>query len=136
MFLVSPAHGRPEPSRAVWEGVICSCYEASLVLIEPGAIPTRLILAGGGARNALWGQIVADVFGLPVQRLKITEQSALGAALLAGAGINLLDPGATSQRWAEYADPVEPQMENHTIYQELLPLFRDAYWKFKHHLSS
>lgn len=135
MFLgLALQHGRPELVRAVLEGVTLSCYEAFRILIETGSSPIRLVLAGGGARSSLWGQIVADVFGLPVQQLRITEQSALGAALLAGAGINLLDPGTTSQRWAEYADPIEPQMENHTIYQELLPLFRDAYWKFKHHL--
>ena len=135
MFLgLTLQHGRPELVRAVLEGVTFSCYEACRVLIETGASPARVILAGGGARSPLWGQIVADVFNLPVQRLKTTEQSALGAVLLAGAGIGLLDPGTTSRLWAEYHDPLEPKPHNHTLYMELLPLFREAYWKLKEHL--
>ena len=135
MFLgLTLQHGRPELVRAVLEGVTFSCYEACRVLIETGASPSRVILAGGGARSPLWGQIVADVFGLPVQRLKTTEQSALGAVLLAGAGISLLDPSTTSQLWAEYDDPLEPKPPNHAFYMELLPLFREAYWKLKEHL--
>jgi sugar (pentulose or hexulose) kinase len=31
-----------------------------------GLVPTELRLVGGGSRNALWQQIVADVFQLPV----------------------------------------------------------------------
>jgi len=135
MFLgLTLQHGRPELVRAVLEGVTFSCYEACRVLIETGASPARVILAGGGARSPLWGQIVADVFGLPVQRLKTTEQSALGAGLLAGAGIGRLDACTTSQLWAEYDDPLEPKPQNHTLYMELLPLFREAYWKLKAHL--
>ena len=61
-------------------------------LAELGAAPQRLVMAGGGARSRLWQQIVADVFGLPVQRLAVADQSAMGAALLAGAGIGLFDP--------------------------------------------
>jgi xylulokinase len=130
MFLgLTLQHGRPELARAVLEGVAFSCYEAFRVLIETGASPSRVILAGGGARSPLWGQIVADVFGLPVQRLKTTEQSALGAGLLAGAGIGLFDACSTSQLWAEYDDPAEPKPQNHALYLELLSLFREAYWK-------
>jgi sugar (pentulose or hexulose) kinase len=38
-------------------------------------------LVGGGARNALWRQILADVIGVPVQALAESESAALGAAL-------------------------------------------------------
>src|SRR3972149_11198318 len=93
MFLgLTLQHGRPELVRAALEGVAFSCYEACRVLIETGARPARVILAGGGARSPLWGQIVAGVFGLPVQRLKTTEPSALGAGPFARAGMGLAGP--------------------------------------------
>jgi xylulokinase len=40
-------------------------------------------LVGGGARNALWRQVLADVLEAPVQALAEPESAALGAALQA-----------------------------------------------------
>lgn len=40
-------------------------------------------LTGGGARSAVWRQMVADVFGLPVTVQQLDEGAALGAALQA-----------------------------------------------------
>jgi xylulokinase len=120
-------HGRPELVRAVMEGVTLACYDAYSVLADLGALPGQVVVAGGGARSRLWQQIVADVFGLPVQRLRVVEQSALGAALLAGGGVGLFEPGATGQAWAGYDPLVEPDRRHHERYQNLLPIFRRAY---------
>ena len=40
-------------------------------------------LTGGGARSALWRQIAADVFGVPVVSMVEDESAALGGALQA-----------------------------------------------------
>jgi xylulokinase len=121
-------HGRAELARAVMEGVVLACYEAYLALLETGkAPPEKLVLAGGGARSPAWRQIVADVFGLPVNRLVVPEQSAAGAALLAGAGIGLFDAGEAAQEWARYDPPIEPDSRRHARYQEILPIFQRAY---------
>jgi len=128
---LTASHGRAELVRAVLEGVALACYDAYQVLAELGARPARVIMAGGGARSPLWRQIVADVFGLPVQRLRVGEQSALGALLLAGGGIGLFDPGSTAQTWAAYGPPVEPHGQRHAFYQALLTLFRSAYQKHR-----
>jgi xylulokinase len=127
------SHGRAELVRAVLEGVTLACYDAYQVLAELGAHPDRIIMAGGGARSRLWQQIVADVFSLPVQRLEQGEQSAWGAALLAGGGIGLFDPQSTAQAWARYSPPIEPDGQRHALYQTLMPLFRDAYQHHREH---
>lgn len=43
----------------------------------------RLLVVGGGSRNALWNQIKADVLGLPVLAIDEAETTVLGAALYA-----------------------------------------------------
>jgi xylulokinase len=130
LFLgLTAAHGRAELVRAVSEGVALACYDAFSVLAELGAQPERVILAGGGARSPLWQQIIADVYGLPVRRLEVTAQSAIGAILLAGAGLDLFNPADTAQQWAGYGLPLEPDRGRHALYQELLGLFRAAYQK-------
>ena len=132
LFLgLSATHGRAELVRAVMEGVALAAYDAYQTLVELGADPERIIMAGGGARSQLWQQIVADVFGLSVQRLTGGEQSALGAILLAGAGIGLFDLGSAAQSWASYDPPIEPDCQRHAFYQSLLPLFRSAYQKHR-----
>jgi xylulokinase len=132
MFLgLTLQHGQAELVRAVMEGVTLACYDAYRVLAESGSAPRRLILAGGGSRSPLWRQMVADVFGLPVHRLGLTEQSAVGAALLAGAGVGLFEPGAAARAWAHYDPPLEPDLRCHARYQEIFGLFRAAYHKHK-----
>jgi sugar (pentulose or hexulose) kinase len=67
------------------------------------------------------------VFGMPVHRLLVAEQSAAGAALLAGAGLGLFEAGEAAREWAHYDPPIDPDSENHARYQEILPIFQRAY---------
>jgi xylulokinase len=127
LFLgLTAGHGRAELVRAVLEGVIFSCYDAYRPLVDLAGDPAHIILAGGGARSPLWQQIVADVFGRPVQPLTTAEQSALGAAWLAGAGIDRLAVTSAGS-WARYGPVVEPDTNRHARYQHLFSLYRSAY---------
>ncbi len=47
----------------------------------------RFIAVGGGAHSSIWRQIIADVTGRPVYRADAPEASALGAGILAAAGL-------------------------------------------------
>jgi xylulokinase len=134
-FGLTIRHRRADLIRSVMEGVIFSLYEAYMVMVEAGIQPERLILAGGGARSQLWQQMVADVFGLPVVKLRIEEQSAFGAALLAGAGLGLFDIAEASQQWAAYDAPTDPDFSNRGKYLGMLSLFRSVYQEFKRQIS-
>ena len=120
-------HERGDLVRAAMEGVTLALFDAFAVLVEQGASPDRIVMAGGGARSPFWRQLVADVFGLPVHALATADQSAMGAALLAATGVRDLDPIATARAWSDYASPQSPDARRHARYQELLGLFRDAY---------
>ena len=120
-------HGRREIARAVLEGVTLACYDAYSVLAELGAHPAAVVLAGGGAASRVWQRIVADVFGLPVRPLAVSEQSALGAAILAGAGLDWLDAAEAARAWACYGDETEPDPTRHAFYQDAFGAFRTAY---------
>ncbi|MCB9897366.1 MAG: glycerol kinase GlpK [Planctomycetes bacterium] len=62
--------------------------------------PAALRIDGGMAANDWFAQRLADLLGLPVERPKVTETTALGAALLArlGAGV-AADPDELAKRW-------------------------------------
>ena len=71
--------------------------------------------------------MVADVFGLPVRPLQVADQSAAGAALLAGAGVGLFDLTTTARAWARYGAAVTPNAARHVFYRTALARFRAAY---------
>ena len=125
-FGLTLGHGRGDLVRAVMEGVAFACYDAYQVLAELGVASESVIMAGGGARSDLWQQIVADLFGMPVRPLQTSEQSALGAALLAGAGCGWFDVGETAQAWALLGPSTAPDAERHALYQSRFAAFRGS----------
>ena len=130
------SHTRGSLIRAVVEGVTLAAATAYGVLRELGAAPQQIVLAGGGARSIFWQQVVADVFGLPVQPLRTAEQSALGACILAGAAIGIHDPAQTAQTWARYGSLLPPDAERHAFYQARLASFQALYQRNAGHFGS
>lgn len=88
-FGLEAAHTKADMAYAVLEGVAFSIYHIARHL---GALPEGDILLGGGAaEDALLGSIKATLFGRNVVTLKETDTSALGAAMMAGCGIDLFE---------------------------------------------
>ena len=82
-------HGKSHLARAVLEGVSYGLRD-SLELMKALGLPTTQVrVSGGGARSALWRQILADVFNTEIVTVNVTEGAAFGAALLAGVGAGI-----------------------------------------------
>jgi xylulokinase len=85
-FGLTLRHTKAHMTRAVLEGVTYGLRD-SLELMRALGIPIEQVRAsGGGARSALWRQILADTFGAEIVTVNVTEGAAYGAALLAGIG--------------------------------------------------
>ena len=83
-------HGRGHLTRAVLEGVAYGLRDNLLLLRASGLpAPERIRISGGGAKSALWRQILADIMGHPLNVVEVTEGAAMGAALLAGTGTGI-----------------------------------------------
>lgn len=126
-FGLTLSHTRGSLIRAVVEGVTLAAANAYGVLRELGAAPQQIVLAGGGARSRFWQQMVADVFGLPVQPLRTVEQSALGACILAGAAVGVHDAAEAARAWVHYGSLAPPDRDRHAFYQERLAAFQALY---------
>ncbi len=78
---LSLSHGSAHIVRAIMEGVAYSLCD-SLDIFRELHVPIETILcSGGGARNPLWRQILADSFDRPVKWLRGEEHSGIGAAM-------------------------------------------------------
>ena len=83
-------HSRPHLTRAVLEGVAFGIKD-SFTLIQGAGLGSidQVRVSGGGARSALWRQIMADVLGVELVTVNTAEGAAFGAALLAAVGAGL-----------------------------------------------
>lgn len=83
---LSAMHTKRDLTRAVLEGVTYSQRQCLDVFREMGVPIKQMMACGGGAASPFWRQMLADVYGCPVQTVASREGPALGAALLAGVG--------------------------------------------------
>ena len=125
---LSVRHGRAHLTRAVVEGVTFGLKDGLDLMTAAGlADVAEIRLTGGGARSALWQQIVADVLGAPVVTVTTTEGPAYGAALLAAVGARWHDDVADAVAgWIETSPGAEPGSDAER-YGELHRRFRGVY---------
>jgi xylulokinase len=79
-------HGRAHMIRSLLEGATFAMRDSLELIRAMGVTIDQVRLSGGGARNALWKQIQADIYGCDVHILNSAEGPAFGAALLAQVG--------------------------------------------------
>lgn len=125
---MSFAHGRAEMVRAVLEGVVLEIRDMMDGWIQAGVSPDVIRIGGGATKSSFWNQIQADVYGRPVQTLKVGESTVLGAALLGGVGagvFNSIEEGVNQM--VKVTGEVEPNLENHKVYEELYQAYVKVY---------
>jgi xylulokinase len=85
-------------------------------------------LIGGGAKSAVWRQILADVLDLPVWLPALTtEATALGAVVAGGVGVGLFADFSVVDRLVSPHEAEHPAPARHQHYAALLDLFRQTY---------
>ena len=91
-------HGRAHLIRSLLEGATFAMRDSLELIREMGVTIEQVRVSGGGARNALWRQIQADIYGCDVHTLNSTEGPAFGVALLAQVGTGGFSIGPRSLR--------------------------------------
>lgn len=127
-FGLTARHGRCDMLRAVMEGVTYSLRDC-LDIIEQMDIPVQQVrAAGGGAKSALWRQMLSDVFGKPIVTAADSEGPALGAALLAGVGTGAY--GSVAQACEAVVAPggeIRPDSHNLEAYRRFYSMYTRLY---------
>ncbi len=78
------AHRRHHLYRAILEGIAFEHRLAIGAIAASAGVPVaEHVVLGGGARSALWRQILADVLGAPVLLARSADATNLGAGILA-----------------------------------------------------
>ena len=109
-------------TRAVMEGVVLEIRDMFEQWTAAGLAVRSLRIGGGATRSTLWNQIQADVYGRPVETLRVGESAVLGAAILGGVGAGVfvsLEEGVTAM--VHVADRIEPDPQRHQRVRGTLP---------------
>jgi xylulokinase len=114
------------------EGVTFALRD-SLAIIEGLGVPVKQVRAGGGgAKNPLWRQMQADVFGKAVHAMAADEGPAYGVALLAAVGAghykNVTEACAATVKTAESS---KPEAKTRKTYARAFPVFQGLYRALK-----
>jgi xylulokinase len=120
------SHGRGHFVRALYEGIAFSLRDVLGEFRAQGLDMTEARIVGGGARSALWRQIVADVLGVRIVLPAVTDAS-FGAALLAGVAAGFFEDERAAARHGQGTRAVhEPDPAAVARYTELFGLYKDA----------
>ncbi|MBT6106998.1 MAG: autoinducer-2 kinase [Campylobacteraceae bacterium] len=88
----------------------------------------EIVFAGGASKGTLWPQILADVTGYTIKIPKITEATALGAAMAAGVGAkiypNLISASKELVKWDK---TYVPNKEHTKLYNEIKNQWEKVY---------
>jgi autoinducer 2 (AI-2) kinase len=108
----------------------CIVSDINLKKIEAfsGIKIKSIVFAGGASKGKLWCQILSDVTGCRVKIPKVTEATALGAAMAAGVGAGIYaDLQTAAKDLVTWDKEYLPNMQNHELYKEIKNNWQKAY---------
>jgi glycerol kinase len=112
-------------ARAALEAVAYQTFDLMEAMTGDGARPSAMRIDGGMAANEWLCQFLADIVGVPVERPRNLETTALGAAFLAGLATGVwADLGALSATWSR-RDCFTPTIEE-SVRESLVSGWRKA----------
>lgn len=119
---------REDMLRSVLEGITMNLGLIVRIFREQVDFDDMLVI-GGGAKGAVWRQMMADIYECPIKKLNVLEEAtSMGAALVGGVACGMFDDFSAIDRFIAVDDVVYPNKENQQIYQKLLPIFDQCYF--------
>ena len=126
---LSGLHGKAHMYRAMLESL--ALEERLLttgVETATGRAVDEIVLLGGGSRSKLWCQIIANVLGRTLKRVREQESTALGAGIHAAAAVGLhQDIRAAADAMTGTEMSFEPDAASHARYAEIFEAYRSIY---------
>jgi xylulokinase len=116
-------------SRAVLEGIACALRHALGEMCSESQLPELIRLGGGGAQSDTWQGIIANVLGIPTERIAMADVSAFSAATNAS---RKMVPAGESHRATPNSGLVGRYQERYEIYRDAL----QAVTPISHRLAS
>ena len=123
-------HTTGDMFRAVMEGVAMNLSIILEAYRKSGAMIDRLVMIGGGVRNVIWRQILADVLGVCVDVPNYLEEAtSMGAAITAGVGVGVFSDFNVIDKFLHNEYTYTPDTTKKARYDELKEIFDACYYQ-------
>ncbi|MEE1199116.1 MAG: xylulokinase [Christensenellales bacterium] len=118
---------RADLTRSVMEGVTYSLKQ--IIDIFASFCPCEKVYAsGGGSASALWRQMMADIFNLPVCTMSASsEGGAYGAVMVAGVGAGIWKSLEEACSIVKVETEIDPIVANQPAYRDSYELYAQLY---------
>ena len=126
-FGLTLRHRKEHTVRSVLEGVAYGLRDSVELMRAMGVRVDQARASGGGARSALWRQILAGILESEIVLTRATEGAAYGAALLAGVGAGVYrDVDEAVAATVHLTERVEPGPDR-GVYSDYYQVYRELY---------
>jgi xylulokinase len=116
---------RAEMYRSVLEAIAFGFRHHVEVLKERGIRFDRAMVTNGGSKSTLWKQIHADVLGVELHPVIDHPGASLGAAVIAGVGVGVVDSLASINEYLRLGDAIQPNLNKTAIYNVAYAQWRE-----------
>ena len=120
-------HKKEHLYRAIMESIAYGFKHHVDILKERNLKINNVIVTDGGAKSKVWRSILADVIGVPIKNLKNHPGSSLGAAFIAGMGINKFKDYSEIKKYIKVDEIIKPNSKNNKIYKQYYELYLSIY---------
>lgn len=127
IFGLNLSHTRKHLYRSALEAVGFSVRQHLEVLSDHRLPLNKLMAVGGGTKNPVWMQIVADIIGKPIQVAAVSVGAAYGDALMAALGVGLFQSFSQLGQVISTARTYVPDMEKHSQYEPYYQMYCQLY---------
>jgi len=114
--------------RAIMEGISYeySIYADIIRELVPSLAFEQVIGVGGGSKSQVFNQIKADVLGVPISTIALSDTASLACCAIAGYGVGLYgSPTDLVKKTMRIKSTVQPDQSHHELYRP----FTQAYAK-------
>ncbi len=120
-------HTRAHIYRSALEGVAYSIAQHIDIMEEHGLKIDKLTAVGGGTKNPLWLQIIADVTGHTVCTADVTIGASYGDAMMSAIGVGCIKSYAELSNYIKPGAVLEPNPDNYKTYKHLKEIYGKLY---------
>lgn len=129
IFGLRQTHSAAHMYRSALEGIGYSIWQNYDVFIENHLPIHRILVTGGGTKNRVWLQIIADMLNRELLIPSVTVGAAYGDALLCMLSDGAAESWDSLESLVKIGKVIQPIEENHRLYAERKDIFVGLYKK-------
>lgn len=127
IFGLKLSHTRAHLYKSALESVGYSIAQHVDILEERGVTLQHITAVGGGVKNPVWMQIIADILGKPIQIPSVTIGASYGDALMAALAMGRFQNFEELRQAIHIKTIIWPDSERHRSYQPMKKLYTQLY---------